>query len=83
MPPGFSSMSGTYWVQGAPGVGFWYSYNAGCFYANEEPMGYWWADTNGPTGFVFDEVTGQYRSSRLGPTPTRRSSWGTVKAYYR
>jgi len=83
MPNGLGSLSGTYWVDVMPGLRFAYSYNAGCFYSNEDPTAYWRADAGGPTWFAFDETTGQYLSTKLAPTPVQHSSWGTLKAHYR
>jgi len=79
----FGSLSGTYWVSVIPGLNFTYSYNAFCYYMDEDPTALWSLTAGRTMWLVFDETTGQFQSSVLAPTPIQRSSWGALKEHYR
>lgn len=79
----YDSAGGTYFVLATPGQRFHQSYNGGCFWETLEVPVYWHAPAGQTVLFEFDEATGQFRNTTLGPTPGRRSTWGEVKAHYR
>jgi hypothetical protein len=61
------------------------TYNAGCGCSpGEQPtVKVTTTQANSDVLFQFDTVSGRMRGVELGPTPTRATTWGTIKTLYR